>query len=156
MARLEATLASEIEALTPTTNAAGAVQTLADAYGVYMADAEANGVPIENVATGVAAMASAMSFPVPSTPAEAGTQLANGVSAFWAAMVAAPATFFPGATAITTPPALADLAPNLATVFAANVGRSLEGCAAALADAMDTASTGGTATFPGPVVAAIT
>lgn len=155
MARAEATLATELEALGPTSNAAAAVQTIGDSYGVYMGGATSNGVPLTGAAGGVSAMAAALAFPVPSTFGEAGAALAAGVSAFWDAMVAAPSTFFAGASVITPPAGLAALPGSLAAVLAANIGQSLESCAAAIAAAIHDASTGGTATFPGPTVAPV-
>ena len=155
MALTESTLASELEALVPTTDAAAAVQTLADAYAAYMDGASSDGVPIQNTATAATAMAGAMSFPTAGTASGAGTALSAGVQAFWAAMVAAPATYFPAATVITPPAALAALAAALTTVFGDNVGSTLEDSAAAMAGVIHTASLGGTATFPGPRVTAI-
>lgn len=155
MALLQVTLADELEALAPTTSAPAAVQTLADAYGAYMAGAVANGIPIVTTSAAVSAMAGAMTFPTSGTPAGAAAVLVGGVQAFWAAMVAAPATYFAGATVITPPAGLTGLAAALSAVFAANVGLSLEDSADAMAGAIHTASLGGTATFPGPLVTAI-
>lgn len=156
MPLLESTLASALEALVPTTDAAAAVQTLADAYRVYMAAATSNGLPL--LGTGVAAseMAQAMTFPADGTAASAAGVLADGVQTFWSQVARVPSSSFAGATLITPPTGLAGLAVALTTVFETSVGSSLEESAAALAAALHTASAGGTATFPGPVVTAIT
>ncbi len=155
MALSESTLADELENLTPTTDADAAVQTLADAYGDYMSDAVSNGIPILTVTAAVEAMADAMEFPLPGTASAAATAIAAGVSAFWAAMVSAPATYFTAATVITPPAGLSGLAAALQSVLVSNVGLSLADSAATMADPMHSASAAGTATFPGPVVFAL-
>lgn len=155
MALAEATLADALESLTPTTNPLSALLILAAAYGGYMEESASNGVAMADSTAASTAMAGAMAFPVPSTPAQAGTALAAGVSAFWATMVGAPAAAYPGATVVTPPPGLAALAATLAATLAANVGNGLVDCAAALAAAIHAASAGGAATFPGPVVSPI-
>lgn len=150
MALLEATLASELENLAPTDNASAAVQAMADAYGVYFADAVCNGIAIMSVTAPTAAMASAMAFPVPGSPAGAGAVYQSGVVAFWAVIVAAPATYFTAAIGITPPPTLETLGAAMASTFTGNVGLSLADSAAAMACDLHAATIGGLGVFGGP------
>ena len=151
MAILEATLATELENLVPTATAPEAVQAMADAYGVYMSDAVCNGITILSVSALVTAMAGAMSFPNTGSAADAGAAFQAGVVAFWAAMVAAPATYFTAAIGITVPPNLSTLGTALASTFGSNLTKSLEDSAAAMAADIHTVSLGGFGVFTGPV-----
>lgn len=160
MALKQSTLATELQSLAPTTTAGAAELRLAEAYGNYMHAAVANGVPIVAAAvdaTAVPAMAAAMTFAAGATASQGAAVVSDGVSAFWAALVAAPATFFVGATVITQPP-FATLVAALAAVFESNTSaeRSLADAVAEVATVLHTATASqGTATFPGPVVAPI-
>lgn len=154
------TLANEIEALTPTATAGVGELRLASAYGDYMHGAVAGAVPIIAAAvdaTAVPAMAGAMTFATDATAAQGAAVVTAGVVAFWAAMAAAPATFFAGATLI-TPPAFASLTAALTAVLedATADGATLEDAAADLAAGLHAATAGqGTATFFGPTVSPI-
>lgn len=159
MALSSSTLATELAALTPTDTPGAAEQTLAMAYGEYMKAAEAGGVPIFASAVdslAVPAMVGAMAFSLGSA-ADGAAVIVAGVSAFWSAMVGAPASFFATATAITAPP-FATLAADLAATFVANVitSATLEQATSAMASDIHLATAGqGTATFPGPVTSPI-
>ncbi len=148
-------LSTEIQAMVPTAGAAE--MTLAVAFGEYMKEAIAAAVPIIDSAidsTAVPAMASAMSFSAGASAAAGAAVVRSGIDAFWAAMVAVPASFFATATLI-TPPVYAGLSVPLAATFVANAATS-----ASLADSADDMAADihpltsgiGTATFPGPIV----
>lgn len=154
MALSESTLATEFEVLTPTADAAEAAQRLADAYGNYMSAATANGGAILTVTAAVSAMAGAMTFSSSGSAASAAAAISAGVSAFWGVLVAAPATHFAGATVITPPAGLAGLTAALTSMLSGG-DRTLEEGAAALASDVHAATAGGSATFPGPLVAPI-
>jgi len=155
--RTQSTLSTELQALVPTDNAVLAAQRLAQAYGDYMKDAEANLIPIVAAAvdsTAVPAMAGSMTFSF--AAADGAAQILAGVGAFWTAVAAAPATFFPGAT-IVTPPVFATLAASLVANFASNTlsSNSLIDSVDAVATSLHTATTGATATFPPAAPSAI-
>lgn len=160
MALVEATLATQIQTMTPTATPGVAEARLAAAYGVYMKGALAGAVPIVAAAvdsTAVPAMAGAMAFTAGATAAAGAAVIQGGLVAFWAAMVAAPAVFFSGATVV-TPPTFAALSSALLATFAANLapGTTLADASAALASALHAATVGqGSATFPPGVVSVI-
>lgn len=138
---------------------APAIAAWAAAFRAYMADAEAplGGVPINTAALGAPETAMAGAMAGLSNAGQAAAKIAAGITAFWGAMAASPAVYFTGATAITPPAALTGLAAALAATFAANVSSEASASEAydAIATDIDTANTGGTATFPGPVVQTI-
>lgn len=149
-------LAANLEDLAPTSSAATAAQTLADAYGDYMSKATATGT-ILSVTGPTAAMAAAMTFSDDATPAEAAAIFQAGCVAFWGYMAANPLTCWALATLITPPAALTGLGAALTPIFPANRSLSLAASAAAMAAAIDTATTGGTVTYsatPPPVTIA--
>lgn len=153
MALLQSKLDTELQNLVPTLDATAAKTTLAQAFGDYMKDGTANAVPVIATfvdATCVPAMAAAMSFPVPGTASGAASTLTAGIVAFWAAAVAAPASFIAGATVITPPP-YTGLSAALAATFTSNVGKTLAQAAAALAADIDPLTvSAGSATFGVP------
>ena len=159
MSLLQSTLASTLQNLLPTLNAAET--TLAQAFGDYMKEASAGAVPINVVqidSDGVPKMAAAMNFTADSTSIEGAEQLHIGILAFWGAMVTTPAMYFAGATAIVPPP-YATLITDLAATLDANTSGavSLADAAAALAADIHPMTTGlGTATLPGPSTIFIT
>ena len=155
-----ATLKSGLEALEATGDEAVAIQRLAIAYEDYMNDAMSNGLsvlPGSMLLTPFNNMKTAMVGIGDFNTTAAATKLAAGLTAFWAAMSAAPATIFTGATAITPPVTLATVGTGIQAAFDANVaaGKGLSDAAQALADAISVGSLGGTATFPGPIVSPI-
>lgn len=135
-------------------------QEISAAFGRYFGDSIANGIPVtkESVTTlAVPAMTAAMAFLPGGTPADGAAVFVAGFTAFWGAMSAAPPSFFTGATVITPPPGLATLAAAIVSAFALNLlATELAVAAANLAAVFHpSAGLGGTATFPGPVVAPI-
>lgn len=148
-------LATALEGLTPTVDADAGADALASAYATYMGKAVAGGTPIIRSAisaTAAPAMTAAMNFASDATAADGADVVVAGVQAFWDAMVAAPASFFSGATAITPPP-FASLASSLAATFSGNLGSSLEQAASTLAaDLHGATDDQGTATIAGSPV----
>jgi len=156
VARVQATLSAELQAIVPTFSSGSAA--VAAAYGDYMLGATAlTPIIAAAVPAAVSAMAAAMTFTAGATAAAGAAVLSAGVSAFWAAMVAAPATYFALFPIITIPPALAGLTAALTPIMVANAapGVSLVTASDALAAALHTASTGGTTTTPVAVVTPI-
>lgn len=125
MALLQSTLASEIESALASLSSASAPtaeNTHATTFGSYFKDAYHNGVPVIASAVdsiAVPAMVAAMVFSAGS-PAEGAAQLAAGYSAFWAAIVAAPVSFWPASGVVTPPAGLASLAGSFVSVFSTN------------------------------------
>jgi len=149
MAMALATLETELKLTAPNLNALTACTELAQAYGNYVHDAEANGVPAIPAfidSTCVPAMAASLAtIGVPGTPATGAASFKAALVAFWAAAVAAPASFMAGATAI-TPPSFFPFNPAgpFEATLLANVGKSFDDAMDAIAADMDT----GTASFP--------
>lgn len=150
-----AKLKTELQNLTPTGTEAAAASTLATGWDTYFADSASNGVPYSGAPGPKSAMQSALSGMSASGAGAAKIQAA--VTAYWTAIVGAPAVAFPGATLVTPPATLSTIAAALAPVFASNVsgGVSLSTAAQNVANALHPLNLGGTATFPGPVVAPI-
>lgn len=156
MAMVEATLATELQNLTPTSTESSAITALVDAYATYAADAEA-ATPIKStgIDLGKTAMASALSG---MSASGAGlTIIPNAILAFWNGVAAGLATSFDGATAISAPPH-ATLETLFAATAAANTSGSktlIEATEAIAADMHANAIVGGTVTTPGPTVTPI-
>lgn len=156
MVMVEATLATELENLTPTFTEAAAITVLTDAYGVYSSDATAL-TPIlsTGIALGKAAMAVALIGM--SAPGAGIAIIPAAIAAFWVAVAGGLATSFAGATAIVPPPH-ATLPATFAALMPANTAANvtLEQAAATMAMIMHTdAIVGGTVTTPPSVVTPI-
>lgn len=154
MARAAATLETELNNLALYSAEAPAITAWADAFGVYFAAATtATAGPI--LAPGVATAKAAMAAAMPGLSTTGAVAITAGVTAFWAAGVAAPVTWWAGCTLI-VPPAgpLAALAAALGVTFALNITEKASKAVSMgrIAANIHTACTGGTATFPGPVV----
>jgi len=153
MALLIATLKAELVTIASAHPAdeAAAITAWGDALGVYWAGATANGIPIVGsfVTAGVTAAKAAMT----GLSTTGFVALQTGVVAGWAAM-ALPAAFTTNTAAI-PPTSITGLAAALQTVGDANTAgdKSIADACQALADVWQPLTiTGGTATFPGPVV----
>ena len=150
----QATMKAELVAVELYEDEALARAAWALAYANFFYEAESNGVPVSagSLAIPQASMESAMTGL--STAGAAAIQ--SGITAFWAALL--PALVFPGATVITPPPGLGGIAALLTSTFAANTSAKADKDAAmdAIATDLFNSSLGGTATFPGPVVAPVT
>jgi hypothetical protein len=80
----------------------------------------------------------------------------TGITSFWTTIVGTPAAIFAASVLITPPPTLAAIAAALVPVFAANVALAKTPALNAIAAVLHASGgIGGTATFPGPVVAVI-
>lgn len=155
MAMSAATLATQLENLTPTDNESAAAVVLAEAYRVFALAAVGNGVPIlpSGPLAGKTAMIPALAGM--STPGAGASALESGVRAFW--LAAATVAACPGSIAVVPPPTVG-LAAALLPVFASNTSTSatLSQAANAVASVMyANAIVGGTVTLPGPSVGPI-
>lgn len=147
MALLSATLSSAMQS-NMGSDVEDAAQALADSYGSYMSAAVGGGVPIASTAAPVAAMAAAMTFSDDASVSEGAGIFLTGLQAFWAVIVAAPATYFPPYSLV-VPPTWSGFSDALAAVFSSNVSGE-----ASLSDAMDAlASVIHTSTLASPTVA---
>jgi len=159
MPMVEATLASELEALVPADNEPAAINALVTAYGNYASAAIGNGIPLApaGVESGKAAMTGALVGM--SAPGAGLAKIPAACAAFWAAVCTGFAVSFPGTIAAVPPPHAA-LAGALPPIMVANKNgsKSLKDSASAMATPIHTdATTGGTVTLPGapPVVGPI-
>jgi hypothetical protein len=85
-------------------------------------------------------------------PGAGALALQAGIVAFWGAIVVTPFTYFSGATAITPPTGIADLASRLQGTFARNLGAPSQQVAMGrIAENFHRANQDGSATFPGPI-----
>jgi hypothetical protein len=155
VALLAATLATEMDAEIGNVATEALARTAwAQAWRNYFAGALANGVPI--AAAALDAGQSALASGLTGMSSSGASAIQTGLTAWWAALV--PATAFTGATVITPPPGLTGVAAALAPVFVTNNAPGITKTQALtnLANALHAAAgIGGTATFPGPVVAPI-
>lgn len=156
MARSQATLSAELQAIVPTLGSGS--MALAQAYGNYMADAEAL-TPIIQAAlpAAVTAMAGAMTFTAGATAAAGAAVIQGGLVAFWAAMNAPASAYFASATLVVTPGQIFSVTPLITAALAANTapGTTVVQACDALAAVIHTASNGGTTTTPPSVVTVI-
>lgn len=129
----QATLKTELEALTPVDNEPDAINTLVTAYGNFAGAAAAGAAAIlpVNVTAGEAAMTAALTGM--SAPDAGLASIPASIVAFWAAAVAPP---WPPAV-LGVPPLNAGLAAALAVTFPANVAGDLSLADAANAIATD-------------------
>lgn len=161
MALSQATLATELENMSPSSSESLAIEAFSQAYGDYMKTAIAGAVPIIGAAIdsiAVPAMRAAIDWDPGDSCLEGTTEMVEGLAAFWASMVAAPASFFADAIAI-SPPSFAGLATTLHVTLCDNqdAGKTLAESAAEMAqDIHPSTDEQGTATFPGPIVETIT
>lgn len=154
MVMVASTLANELLNLDPVDTEAQAAQTLADAYAVFAADAQA-GVP-QITPTGVSLGKAAMLAGLigMNAPGAGAAVIAAAVQAFWVAVAGGLATSFAGAIAI-LPPAHVGLQALLALDFLNNTNSAATKAAATSLIAGDfyaQAIIGGTVTYTGPTV----
>jgi len=153
MALAAATLADALDVYAPTLDAAVAAQNFAAAYATYMS--EADGIVGDALSASESAMASAMAFDA--STANGSAQLQAGLVAFWSGMVSAVATLFPGHTVLTPAPGIASVSASLAPVLVTNTDNAISKASALsnLANAIHTASQGGTKAAPPAAATAI-
>lgn len=147
-----ANLRDALLSVTPFSNETSTITAWTDAWVQYMSRASA-GVPINALALpGAPAAAMRAALMGISSPNMGAGTLQAGITAFWNAIVAAPATYFPGAVTITPPPALASIPANIRRIFETNTRGSLPQPTALmnLASALHASNQGGTATFAVP------
>lgn len=155
MAMSASTLATELRHLTPVATEAAAIVNLANAYGVFAAEAQANGVTISSPAVAAGKLAMQAALVGMNAPGAGALKMQNAVIAFWGAVALLLAGAFTGATVITPPPN-AGLVAALAVVFASNTSSALN-----INDATQSVANvfyaqaiiGGTVTFPPSLVA---
>jgi hypothetical protein len=133
MAMLQATLASQLQNMTPTDQEATAITNLVNAYGTFASTAAAGAavIPAANVNSGKAAMQAALTGM--SQSGQAATKIGAAVQAFWVAAIVPP---WPPAVSGVAPPN-AGLAGLLATTFTNNTDGDLTLAQAANAVATD-------------------
>jgi hypothetical protein len=153
MSMSKSILANELATLIPVNTEGEAITNLADAYSVYVSDAQAlTPILFGGIELGRAAMVPALS----GLSLDWENSIQSGVIAFWSAVAGGLATSFASAIAITPPTGNSSLAAALGPVFTSNKeqNKSLIDAAAAVADVMHAAAiAGGTVTTPGaPVV----
>lgn len=153
----ESNLADAIEDLPNTLSEAAAITALVDAYSELVENAQAGAQTLTGAGLALGQVAMAAALVGMSASGQGLTKIPAGVVAFWAAVATGLATSFAGATAITPPPH-ATFAAAFAALMAQNVidEATRAEAAASLASLMYTeATTGGTVTYPGPVVSPI-
>ena len=124
MALVQATLANQLENLTPTGVEATAINALATAWDTYFQGASVTGVPITAGVTATAKTAMMGALAGMSVPNAGAAKIQAGITAYWATLVPLFATLWvipPNVvTALTPPPTLAGIAAALTSVFASN------------------------------------
>lgn len=147
---VQATLAAQLQNMTPTDQESVAIATLVAAYGTFASTASAGPSVITPAAitAGKAAMQPALTGM--SSSGQAATIIAAAIQAFWVA--AATPAGFPPAIAVVPPPN-AGLAALLSATFTSNTSGDLSLAAAAntvATDMYNQAIIGGTALIPPP------
>ena len=158
MAMASNVLAVELLALVPVATEAEAVVTLSNAYAEFAADAVAGEVAITAAGVELGKVAMQAGLVGMNAPNAGVAKITSAVIAFWTAVAGGLSTSFAGATAITFPPH-AGLAALLTATLATNLATSADRPTATNAMAVDLynqAIVGGSVTFPGPTVVAIT
>jgi len=157
VAMSESALASALEALPNTLVEASAIVSLTDAYAELAEGAVAGAQALTGAGLALGTAAFSAALVGMSATGQGLVKIPAAVVAFWAAVAGGLATSFAGATAITPPPH-ATFSASFAALMAANIAGAVTRAqaAASLADLMHTsATTGGTVTYPGPVVSPI-
>ena len=113
-------LQDAFDAMEPFATEEEAITALVDAYGLFAADATANGVPL--LTLGLEAGKAAMAFALIDMNEEGAglVKIPLGIVAFWEAVASGLSSSFAGATAIVPPPH-AGFAESFASVAATNV-----------------------------------
>jgi hypothetical protein len=155
MALVQATLATELEAMVHTDTEAAAISNFATAFDNYFQGASVLGTPVTgSTAAAKAAMIGAMTG-LSTTGAAA---ITAGITAYWGVITPAVATIWvlvPPLVSATPPPTLAAITAALTATFTANkdASLSLSASAAAVAANIHTNQLGGIAiqsTLPSP------
>lgn len=167
MARSGATLKTELLGMGLHSAESAAIEAWAEAFTKYFEDAISNAVPIVVAAlrTPTTGPKDLMKAGMTGLSVTGPAAIQAGITAFWGALVTVPAIYFPAATLITPPPTLATIAADLLLVMPVNVaesastdtamGRIASGHPPVIMLGLHTLNLGGTATFPGPIVAPI-
>lgn len=155
MALVQATLASGLQAMTPTDTESVAIDAFADAFESYFAGASVLGIPAGSLAAPKAAMKAAMVGL--SAPNGAAAAIAAGVLAFWTTLAPLATTIWAGTIGPIIPPAvpppgLGGIAAAVQAVFTANRagGASLAAAAASVAAALHPTQLGATVNLGPP------
>lgn len=152
MVMVQATLATQLQNMTPTGTESVAITNLVDAYGTFASTAAAGAalIPAANVTAAKAAMTTALSGLSSAVAAgAAGNLIASSIQTFWVTAVVPP---WPPAVA-GVPPPNAGLAALLTTTFGSNTGSEatlVAATAAMAADMFAQATIGGTMNIPPP------
>lgn len=147
-----ATLSTQLQTLTPTSDAASAKLAFAQAYGNYMKDAIAALIPIIDAyvdSSGVPKIAAGLVLPGGGSTSSAAAAIESALFSFWFDVTVSPGLYFATATAATVPPTLVALNTALESVMNANLSnkRSLADAADAMATVIHSASAGATITI---------
>lgn len=147
---LPTTLRDGLMQIANSNSEAEAIEAWVQAIVNYFGTATAGVVPItQPILSGAPAAAARVALQGLSTTGGAAVQAA--FFSFWGTMALTPALYFVGATALTPPPALANLAVTLNAVFAANTAANLPEPDAklAIAIAIHASNAGGAANISG-------
>jgi hypothetical protein len=150
MTLLQATLASELEAMVPVEAEAQGIDNFSNAFEMYFYDASVLGVPC--APTTLAAAAAALKSAMVGISSTGTAAIQAGIVAFWGVIATSTPTIWPGSLSATPPPGLSGIAAALQTVFTANTagGLDLAASAAAVAAALHPTQLGGFAVQPTP------
>ncbi len=155
MPLVQATLASELLALEPVGDEAGAIDNLAGAWENYFAGASVLGIPTTGGALAGATTAMKGALVGMSVAGAGAAKLQAGIVAFWAVVAVSAATIWatvPPPLSATPPPGLGGIAAALTPVFVSNAAGSLSlaDSANAVAAVLHPLQLGGIALLPIP------
>jgi hypothetical protein len=149
------TLASELEAMVPTTDEAEAIDRLVTAWETYFYEATVSGIACTSGTLAGASAAMRGALVGLSTPGLSASKLQSGIVAFWGVVATAAATIWvtvPLTVAAAPPPGLAGITAGLAGVFGANTaaGLNLADASTAIAAVLHPLNLGGLASLAPP------
>jgi hypothetical protein len=151
MARSQTTLKDELVAMGLFGDEADAIDAWTAAWSAYFEDAETNGIPVTPAALPSAEAQMDTAMAGMSEEDKGAQRIQDGITAWWSAMTAAPASFFSGCIAISPPPGLPGIASALQSAFDSNRDGEVtaEQAYQAISAVLHPANVGGQATFPG-------
>jgi hypothetical protein len=154
MPLVAATLATQLENMTPVSTEAEAITNFANAWLEYFKTAATVGVPCTEGSLNSALATMKSTLVGWNAPNSAAQKIGAAITAFWGVVVGAAPTIWPAPMIIsaTPPPGLGGIASALEAVFAANLSARLElrPAVTAVANAIHPLQLGAIAIFPPP------
>lgn len=146
----QAALSTQLQSMVPSMVEADAITAFANAWGSYFNSSLCGAIPYTGDPGNVAKNAMKAAMVGLSVTGQALTKIQAGIVSYWAAIAAAPATFYATIVVVVPPPGITGIAAALAPVCLANTtgSLSLAASADAIATVLHSANLGGTGAIP--------